>query len=56
MCSYLPKLVENELFDTFRSAQMEPYGLVLSGSTDLELEERTAFPFQLNPFGQQPLQ
>jgi hypothetical protein len=31
---------------------MEPYGLALSGPNDLELEERTALPFQLNPFGQ----
>jgi hypothetical protein len=31
---------------------MEPYGLVLAGPRDLELEERAALSFQLNPFGQ----
>jgi hypothetical protein len=31
---------------------MEPYDLVLSSPKDLELEERIAFPFQFNPFGQ----
>jgi hypothetical protein len=31
---------------------MEPCGFVLSGPKDLELEEGTALPLQLNPFGQ----
>ena len=31
---------------------MEPTGLVLPGPKDLEFEEGTALPFQLNPFGQ----
>ena len=44
--------MEDELFDAFTPAQLEPYGPVLWVGTDFKLEERTAFSFQLNPFGQ----
>ena len=44
-----PKLLQDEVFDPFRLGQVEPYGPVLPVPTDLEPEERTALPFQLDP-------